>query len=111
MVVDHTQLKTLKDILGRDTLLKVKRSYEEDSQAKLVTLEDAVSTGNLEHVEQLSHSLKSASSNLALVSLAKLFAEMENHANQGQTTPLSTLLQQAKTQYPSALDELETLLQ
>lgn len=110
MVVDHTQLKTLKDILGRDTLLKVKHSYEEDSQAKLVSLEVAVSTGNLEHVEELSHSLKSASSNLALVSLASLFAQMEATASQGQAEPLSALFHSAKAEYPTALDELGALL-
>lgn len=110
MVVDQTQLNTLKDIIGRDTLLKVKRSYEEDSQAKLVTLEQAVNAGDLNHVEQLSHSLKSASSNLALISLASLFAEMERHASQGQAESLNTLFQSAQREYPTALAELGALL-
>ncbi|CUB03619.1 Hpt domain-containing protein [Marinomonas fungiae] len=110
MLVDHTQLKTLKDILGRDTLLRVKGSYEEDSQAKLNALEQAVNASNLEQVEQLSHSLKSASSNLALVSLTRLFAQMEASASQGQAEPLMTLLQNAQAEYPTALAELSTLL-
>ncbi|SBS31053.1 Hpt domain protein [Marinomonas aquimarina] len=110
MVVDHPHFKSLKDILGRDKLVKVARSYEQDSQAKLIALEQAVQADDLDDVTHLSHSLKSASSNLALVSLASLFAQMEANASQGQTDALGELLQAAKAEYPAALRTLHELL-
>ncbi|WP_417506887.1 Hpt domain-containing protein [Marinomonas gallaica] len=110
MSVDHAQLKSLMDIIGRDTLSRVKQSYFNDSQAKLVSLKTAIEEHDLYQVEQLSHSLKSSSSNLALSTLASVFAHMESDASQGQAENLSNLYQSAVDEYGQAIAELDTLI-
>lgn len=110
MAVDRTQLQTLIDIIGRETLVRVKESYIEDSQAKLIALGKAVAEKQLKEVDQLSHSLKSASANLALTSLADVFAQLELLSGQGQEEPLDALFEQANQEYQTALTELSNLL-
>ncbi|MCO4785701.1 Hpt domain-containing protein [Marinomonas atlantica] len=110
MSVDHAQLKTLMDIIGRDTLSRVKQSYFSDSQTKLVNLKTAIEANDLHQVEQLSHSLKSSSSNLALATLASVFAHMESDASQGQAENLSNLYLSAVDEYEQAVAEIDTLI-
>ena len=110
MAVDQTQLKTLHDIIGKETLQKVQRSYIEDSEPKLLALGDAIKTGDFATIEQLSHSLKSASSNLALSGVAEVFAQLEALATQQQTSQLAALYQAAQTSYHQEVAELDALL-
>ena len=51
MAVDQVQLKTLHDIIGKETLQKVQRSYIEDSEPKLLALGDAIETGDFATIE------------------------------------------------------------
>ena len=110
MAVDQTQLKTLQDIIGKETLQKVQRSYIEDSEPKLLALGDAIETGDFATIEQLSHSLKSASSNLALSGVAEVFAQLEALATQQQTSQLAALYQAAQASYHQEVAELDALL-
>lgn len=110
MAVDHTQLKTLMDIIGLDTLGRVKQSYLSDSRTKIAELENAIENQDIKQVEHISHSLKSASSNLALSTLAGVFAQMESDAGQGQVENLSHLYQSAVHEYHQAVAELDTLI-
>ena len=110
MAVDQIQLKTLKDILGSETLHRVKESYIEDSQPKLELLGNAVESLDFATIEQLSHSLKSASSNLALSELARLFANMEAAATQQEPSSLAALYDAVQVTYPEELLELDSLL-
>lgn len=106
MSVDIQQLTALVELLGVDTLTKVRSSYIQDSQTKMVELATAVEQGDTKTVEQLSHSLKSASANLSLTRLAELFAQMEAQANQNDDSQLATLYQQAHTEYQSSIEVL-----
>ena len=110
MSVDQTQLKTLLEILGKDTIRRVKESYIEDSHPKLDYLGKAITDGDFEAVEQLSHSLKSASSNLALSGVAEVFAQLEALATQQQASQLAALYQAAQTSYHQEVAELDALL-
>ncbi len=110
MAVDQTQLKTLQDIIGKETLQKVQRSYIEDSEPKLSALGDAIETEDFATIEQLSHSLKSASSNLALSGVAEVFAQLEALATQQQTSQLAALYQAAQASYHQEVAELDALL-
>lgn len=106
MPVDTQQLQTLLDLLGVETLTKVRDSYIQDSQTKMVELRAAVEQQDLESVSQLSHSLKSASGNLSLNRLAELFAQMESQSNQGEASQLNELYQLADTEYQHSIEVL-----
>lgn len=110
MSVDHAQLKTLMDIIGQDTLRRVKHSYVDDSQTKLVALKNAVEQHDMQQVEQLSHALKSSSSNLALATLAHIFAQLEAIGAQRAEGNLAQLYDDAECEYQHAIAELDSLI-
>ncbi|MFD1382893.1 Hpt domain-containing protein [Rhodanobacter aciditrophus] len=107
MPIDTDQLQSLISILGKETLVRVRQSYLEDSEPKLAQLKQAVETNQLASVEQLSHSLKSASANMALSDLAKCFADMEHQAAQSHSDQLMTLYIKAESCYGQSVTALK----
>ena len=99
MPIDTHQLQSLISILGANTLARVRQSYLEDSEPKLAQLKHAIDGQQFSEVEQISHSLKSASANMALGQLAAIFAEMEQQSAQGKPERLSDLYLQAEECY------------
>ncbi|MBM6550603.1 Hpt domain-containing protein [Marinomonas ostreistagni] len=106
MAIDVPQLTTLLQILGDETLQKVRQSYLDDSQDKLPQLAAAIAAQDLAAVDHLSHSLKSASANLAMLELADVFAQMEAQASQGQSDQLAALYDSAMAEYQRSVSEL-----
>lgn len=108
MALDTNHLKTLQDILGADILKKVRASYLEDSAPKIERLGEAIAQQDFTNVNTLSHSLKSASANLAMLELADIFAQLEAQASQEQNTNMTELYQAAVAEYQLAVSELNT---
>lgn len=110
MALDTQQLTMLLDILGREMLQKVHQSYLADSQTKMQQLQQAIAESDCPTVDHLSHSLKSASANLAMSDLASIFAQMEAQAAQGEHQDLAELYQAAQIEYQRALGQLSEAL-
>ena len=106
MAIDSQQLTTLLEILGAERLALVRQSYLSDSASKMQALGQSVAEQDWHAVNQLSHSLKSASANLALLSLADLLAQMEAQSAQEQGDSMQRLYEAAQSEYDRSVAEL-----
>jgi|GEM_PF-1711562 HPt (histidine-containing phosphotransfer) domain-containing protein len=81
-MIDTAHLDTLTQLLGRDTINQIRLEYIEDSHEKLAQLLQAWDTKDYSELRQVSHSLKSASLNMAMSVFAKQCQQIEQSASQ-----------------------------
>ena len=98
-MIDQTHLDTLTQLLGRDTINQIRLEYIEDSGEKLEQLLQAWDEKNYSELRQISHSLKSASLNMAMSAFAKQCQQIEQLAT----------LQHNEQDMQAIIDELPSL--
>ena len=107
MTIDSPQLTMLLDLLGVEKMQHVRESYLVDSAEKMSALGPCIQSQDWQAVYQLSHSLKSASANLALSDLAGLYAQIEAQSSTAQTDAIPALYEQAQEEYERSVIALK----
>ncbi|WP_158541176.1 Hpt domain-containing protein [Marinomonas piezotolerans] len=106
MPIDTAQLQNLINLLGADMLQRVRQSFLEDSEPKIAQLKHAIAERDFAAIEQLSHSLKSASSNLALTELAAELAQLEAQATAHNDADFQRLYDNIESLYVQSVKAL-----
>ena len=99
--VDEEVLDELKDML-EDEFIDLLQTYLKDTASKLELLKQSLSSGTLEEVRKLAHSVKGSSVNLGIAPLSALCGELEVVAQEGDISRCQSLLM-------SILNEAETV--
>ncbi|TDO97494.1 Hpt domain-containing protein [Marinomonas balearica] len=108
-LVNVEHLSELKLVIGLDALDSIKKTYIADVQQKFPELLQQSERGNFHSIHQLSHSLKSASANMGLVPLSKLYAEIESAGEKEQHESILALIQPVQTLQNASLTELNNV--
>ncbi len=82
-VINPQQLEMMQDAMGED-FVELIPAYLSSVEEILEALPAAETAQNIKEMQRYSHSIKSASNNVGATTLAKLAAEMEFEAQQGQ---------------------------
>lgn len=106
-MIDTSHLDTLTQLLGRDTINQIRLEYIEDSHDKLAQLLQAWNTKNYSELRQVSHSLKSASSNMAMSVFAKQCQQIEQSALQHNEQGLQAIIDTLPSLHTSSLQALK----
>ncbi|TPE53460.1 hypothetical protein FJM67_06545 [Maribrevibacterium harenarium] len=109
-LLDTAQLDTMSEIIGKETYRTIFQSYLADSAAKLAQLKEVVDAQDADHIEKLSHSLKSATSNLGMVDLAARFATMEQQGKAADVAGAQASLGGLDSLYQDSIAALEEYL-
>ncbi|MDH4371273.1 MAG: response regulator, partial [Nitrospira sp.] len=105
LVVDQKAWKSITSLQRpgkEDTLAKILSLYLGDSQDLVNRLKQGMVAGDAQAVNQAAHSLKSRSSVLGAVSLAKLCRQFEDLSRQGQLKEAEPLLDQLDAAFAHA---------
>jgi CheY-like chemotaxis protein/HPt (histidine-containing phosphotransfer) domain-containing protein len=107
LVVDQKAWKSITSLQKpgkEDALAKILSLYLADSKDLVTKLRQGMADGNAQTVNQAAHSLKSRSSVLGAVSLAKLCRQFEDLSRQGQLKEAEPLLDQLDTAFAHACE-------
>ena len=105
LVVDQKAWKSITSLQRpgkEDTLSKILLLYLSDSQDLVDKIREGMRTGDAQAVNQAAHILKSRSSVLGAVTLAKLCRQFEDLSRQGQLTEAEPLLGQLDAAFDHA---------
>ncbi|MDE8604588.1 Hpt domain-containing protein [Marinomonas sp. RSW2] len=91
-MIDHAQLDTLTQLLGKDTINQIRLEYVQDSRQKMTILLDAWEERNYQELQNVSHSLKSSSLNMAMLVFAKQCQLIENFASQHNEQEIQAII-------------------
>ncbi|GAA0235104.1 Hpt domain-containing protein [Marinomonas primoryensis] len=91
-MIDHAQLDTLTQLLGKDTINQIRLEYVQDSRQKMTTLLDAWEERNYQELQNVSHSLKSSSLNMAMLVFAKQCQLIEKFASQHNEQEIQAII-------------------
>ncbi|ADZ93354.1 Hpt domain-containing protein [Marinomonas mediterranea] len=108
-LIDSTHLTALLQIIGADALNAIKETYIRDVQDKLPELLKHATTDNFTLINELSHSLKSASANMGLTILSKRYAYIEHASENKQHERLLEEVRSLQTLQDNSLTALEDL--
>lgn len=106
-MIDGTQLHSLFDMLGKDIINAIRLEFIEDSAEKMTRLQKMWADKNYHELEEVSHSLKSASLNMALQGFAARCQQIESAAAQHNDTVIQANLDGLSTLYQDSLKALE----
>jgi histidine phosphotransfer protein HptB len=106
-MIDHTQLDTLTQLLGKDTINQIRLEYVEDSAQKMTQLLQAWDDRNYEELKQTSHSLKSASLNIGVPIFAQQCQQIEKAALQHSEQGIQAIIDTLPALHATSLKELE----
>lgn len=93
-----------------DILKKIIGLYLNDSPAQLRSLRESVESQNLSALQEVAHSLKSASANLGALALASLCRDLEIKGRDKSSDGMETILLEIEEQYPLVEGELKSRL-
>lgn len=105
-LLDHNHLNSLIDLLGRESIEQVWINYQEDSAQKMEALLQAWEQQDFFVLEALSHSLKSASSNMALSRLADSLKQLEEASIAGDVARAKHIIQILPELYSISVKEM-----
>ncbi|KZN14471.1 Hpt domain-containing protein [Marinomonas sp. TW1] len=91
-MIDKAYLDSLTELLGKNTVNQIRLEYVQDSTLKLEQLLRAWEERDFETLKQVSHSLKSASLNMAAKQFAQQCEIIEKSAGKGDETPIQTTI-------------------
>tara|TARA_R110002167_G_C12460861_1_gene632708 strand:+ start:347 stop:679 length:333 start_codon:yes stop_codon:yes gene_type:complete len=91
-MIDHAQLDTLTQLLGKDAINQIRLEYVQDSRQKMTLLLDAWKERNYQQVQNVSHSLKSSSLNMAMLVFAKQCQLIETFASQHNEQEIQAII-------------------
>ncbi|NVK75061.1 histidine kinase [Marinomonas sp. CT5] len=106
-MIDKNHLNSLSELLGRDTVNQIRLEYVEDSFEKLTLLQQAWQDKNYPELAHISHSLKSASLNMAMQLFAEQCQKIEKAASQHSDQDLQDIIEKLPAIRQASLEELE----
>jgi len=105
-MIDQSQLETLIQFLGKDTINQIRLAYAEDSRHKMTLLLAAWKERNYQELQQVSHSLKSSSLNMAMQMFAKQCQLIEACASQHNEQGIQAIIDNLPALHTVSLKEL-----
>ncbi len=114
LVVDQKAWKSITSLQrpgAPDALAKILSLYLTDSQELVTRIRQGMAGGDAQAVNQAAHSLKSRSSVLGAVSLAKLCRQFEDLSRQGQLEEAAPLLDQLDAAFAHACKQFHSELE
>ncbi|MGO2510252.1 Hpt domain-containing protein [Marinomonas polaris] len=106
-MIDHDHLDSLIQLLGKDTINTIRLEFVDDSNEKMAQLMQAWEKRDHQELKQVSHSLKSASLNMAMQIFAKQCQLIETAATQHSEQGMQTIIDGLPAIHQASLDELE----
>ncbi|WP_219701099.1 Hpt domain-containing protein [Marinomonas lutimaris] len=106
-MIDHAHLDSLIQLLGKDTINAIRLEFVDDSTEKMVQLKQAWEKRDYQELRHVSHSLKSASLNMAMQLFAKQCQLIEEAATQQSDQDMQAIIDGLPAVHQTSLDELE----
>lgn len=92
-MIDKAYLDSLTELLGQNTVNQIRLEFVKDSSQKLEQLLDAWQQEDFQQLKQVSHSLKSASLNMAARQLAEQCAIIEAASAEEKAEPIAAIIE------------------
>ena len=110
-VIDPAAWAGLLELVGDDVdfMAELITTYFDDSSRLLVTMQEALSTGNAEDLRRAAHSLKSSSANFGALRLSKKCRELEDMGKAGVLEGTAEQIGQIVAEYEKARAALEAI--
>lgn len=108
-MIDHEHLNSLIQLIGKDTMNDIRLEFITDSQEKMVLLLQAWDNKDYDTLKNISHSLKSASLNMALRMLAEQYQQIERLAAQHNKQDMQVIMDHLPALHQASLKELDNL--
>tara|TARA_R110001606_G_scaffold347881_2_gene497282 strand:+ start:1056 stop:1394 length:339 start_codon:yes stop_codon:yes gene_type:complete len=106
-MIDHAHLDSLVQLLGKDTINEIRLEFINDSNEKMTQLIQAWDKRDYQELRHVSHSLKSASLNMAMQVFAKQCKLIEEAATQQTDQGMQAIIDDLPTIHKTSLGELE----
>lgn len=106
-MIDHAHLDSLIQLLGKETINSIRLEFIDDSNEKIALLLKAWDNRDYKELRHVSHSLKSASLNMAMQVFAKQCKLIEEAATQQTDQGMQAIIDGLPTIHKTSLDELE----
>lgn len=106
-MIDHAHLDSLIDLIGKETINNIRLEFVDDSNEKIALLLQAWERRNYQELRQVSHSLKSASLNMAMQVFAKQCQLIEEAATQQSDQGVQAIMDSLPAIHKSSLEELD----
>ncbi len=110
--IDRTVIEGLIELGGDDSsfVVEVIDIYLDDSMLRVKALAQAIVQGDIDQVEKLAHSLKSASANVGALLLAQICSEAEKRARgRSPIAEVAPLVQRIGEVHDAAMRELRSI--
>ncbi|BFM50174.1 Hpt domain-containing protein [Marinomonas sp. THO17] len=102
-MIDTAYLDSLTQLLGKNTVNQIRLEFVKDSSQKLELLLTAWQEQDYQQLKQVSHSLKSASLNMAANQLAEQCAIIEAASANEQASPIAAAIELLPTLHKETL--------
>ncbi|WP_421847118.1 Hpt domain-containing protein [Marinomonas sp.] len=106
-MIDHAHLDSLIKLLGKETINHIRLEFVDDSNEKIALLLKAWDNRDYKELRHVSHSLKSASLNMAMQMFAKQCQLIEEAATQQNNQGMQAIIDDQPTIHKASLKELE----
>lgn len=106
-MIDHTYLNSLTELLGKDVINQIRLEYVEDSTEKMRLLLAAWDERDYKILHEVSHSLKSASLNMAMRVFAERCQFIEQSASQSREDGVQDIIDGLTVTHSESLKALE----
>ena len=106
-MIDRAHLDSLIQLLGKETINNIRLEFINDSNEKVGLLLQAWDKRDYKELRHLSHSLKSASLNMAMQGFAKQCQFIEEAATQQSDHGMQATIDGLPAVHQASLDELE----
>jgi HPt (histidine-containing phosphotransfer) domain-containing protein len=106
-MIDHAHLDSLVQILGKDTINAIRLEFINDSNEKMVLLLQAWEKRDYQELRHVSHSLKSASLNMAMQVFAKQCQLIEEASTKQSDHGMQAIINGLPAIHQTSLKELE----
>lgn len=106
-MIDHAHLNSLIELIGKETVNNIRLEFVEDSNEKIALLLQAWDRRDYQELRQVSHSLKSASLNMAMQVFAKQCQLIEEAATQQSDQGVQAIMDSLPATHQTSLKELD----
>ena len=97
-VIDETALSELRSIMGDDFQLLID-TFINDSEQRIVALQEAVSNADAESLRTSAHSFKGSSLNISAAKLTELCKDLEDRGREARLAGADEVLAELKIAY------------
>ena len=106
-MIDHAHLDSLIQLIGKETTNAIRLEFVDDSNEKVTLLIQAWDKRDYQELRQISHSLKSASLNMAMQVFAKQCQLIEQAATEQSDQGVQAIIDSLPTMHQASLKELD----